>query len=265
MKISVIVQARTTSSRLPNKVNLEILGKSVLYRQLERMLESKYNDIIVATTVNSEDDIIAQEIEKMSGINLFRGHPTDLLDRHFQAAKLYEAEYVVKIPSDCPLIDPQIIDSVIDYFFEHTDKYDFVSNLHPPTFPDGNDVEIMSIKLLEEAWNNAKKEYEREHTTPYVWDNPNLFKIGNFVWESGKNYSLTHRFTIDYLEDYHFINQVFTELYPLKRIFTLDDILDLLETKPQIYELNSKYCGVNWYRNHLADLKTIDNSQTKIL
>lgn len=265
MNIVVIVQARSSSTRLPNKVNMQILGKSVLYRQLERMMKSKYNNIVVATTIDNTDDVIELEVKDIEGIKLFRGHPTDLLDRHYQAAKTNKADYVVKIPSDCPLIDPQIIDDVIDYFIENKNNYDFVSNLHPATFPDGNDVEIMPFNILEIAWQEASKDFEREHTTPFIWDNPERFRIGNYSWSSGKDYSMTHRFTIDYLEDYLFINKVYEELYPLNPSFYLDDILNLLVEKPKIYEINSKYCGVNWYRNHITELKTVENSQTKII
>ena len=92
----------------------------------------------------------------------------DRLDRHYQVAKLLKAYVVIKIPSDCPLIDPNIIDKVLKFYLDNSDKYDYVSNLHPATYPDGNDVEVMSMKALEDAWLNARKDLEREHTTPYL-------------------------------------------------------------------------------------------------
>lgn len=107
-------------------------------------------------------------------------------------------------------------------------------------------------------------ELEREHTTPYFWENPDRFRIGNVVWETGLDYSMSHRFTIDYEKDYNFIKQVYDELYPINNKFTLDEILDLLERKPEIKNINEEYCGVNWYRNHLSELKTITSNQTKI-
>jgi spore coat polysaccharide biosynthesis protein SpsF len=170
---------------------------------------------------------------------------------------------VIKIPSDCPLIDPEIIDKVILYYINNKENFDFVSNLHPPSYPDGNDVEIMSFQTLENAWINAKKDFEREHTTPYIWENPDKFRIANITWETGLDYSMTHRFTIDYKEDYEFIKKVYSELYEDNNRFGLKDILALLENKPEIKKINEIYTGVNWYRDHLDELKTISPEQTK--
>jgi spore coat polysaccharide biosynthesis protein SpsF len=141
--------------------------------------------------------------------------------------------------------------------------YDYYSNLHPATYPDGNDVEIFTFSALEKAYKEAKKPLEREHTTPYFWENLNLFKIGNYAWESGKDFSMSHRFTIDYKEDYDFIKRVYEALYPQKNNFELEDILNLLESRPDIFEINQNYAGVNWYRNHLDELTTIAPNQTK--
>jgi spore coat polysaccharide biosynthesis protein SpsF len=231
----------------------------------ERVAASKLKGtIVIATTTDSNDDKVV-EICKEYNLNCFRGHPTNLLDRHYQASLKFSADAVVKIPSDCPLIDKDIIDIVIDFFIKNSNKYDYASNLHPATYPDGNDVEIMSINALKNAWQNASRDLEREHTTPYLWENPDNFRIGNVEWESGLDYSMSHRFTIDYKEDYDFIKTVYDELYSDKKIFSLSDILDLLEIKPEIKMINEKYSGVNWYRNHLNELKTIKTDQTKII
>lgn len=265
MKVVIVVQARISSTRLPGKIMLDILGRSVLFRQLERMRAAQLADeTVIAATTDEADDPIVKLCER-EGMNLFRGHPDDLLDRHYKAGLEYRADVVVKIPSDCPLIDPKAIDRVLKFYRDNSDKYDFVSNLHPQTYPDGNDVEVMPMPLLKEAWEKAEKKFEREHTTPYFWDNPERFRIGNVEWESGKNYSMTHRFTIDYIEDYHFIKRVYEELYPKNPLFSLEEILNLLDEKPEIMEINSKYAGVNWYRNHIGELKTIDKSETKII
>ncbi|GMU96837.1 cytidylyltransferase domain-containing protein [Ignavibacterium album] len=265
MNIVTVIQARTGSSRLPNKVLLPLSGKSLLERMVERVKWSELAGKIVVATTEEESDNIIEKICKKNNLLLYRGNTQDLLDRHYQAAKLFNAEAVVKIPSDCPLIDFRIIDKVISYFIENSDKYDFVSNLHPATYPDGNDVEIMHFDVLEYAWKNANRKLEREHTTPYIWENPDKFRIGNVEWETGLNYSMTHRFTIDYPEDYEFIKLVYDELYFKNPRFGLIDILDLLESKPELKTINEKYNGVNWYRNHLDELKTITPDQTKII
>jgi spore coat polysaccharide biosynthesis protein SpsF len=265
LNILTVIQARTGSSRLPNKILLPLSNAPLLFRMYERVASSKLRGtIVIATTTNNSDDTV-EELCKDFQLNCFRGHPTDLLDRHYYATKYFDADAVVKIPSDCPLIDPNIIDRVLQFYLDNFDKYDYVSNLHPATYPDGNDVEVMSMSVLEDAWINAKKDLEREHTTPYFWENSDKFRIGNVAWQTGLDFSMSHRFTIDYEKDYNFIKQVYDELYPINNKFTLEDILDLLARKPEIKKINEEYCGVNWYRNHLDELKTITADQTKII
>ena len=230
---------------------------------IERVRQSDLaGRIVVATTTDDDDDVI-QILCKQDGIHCFRGERDDCLDRHYQTALFFNAEAVVKIPSDCPLIDPQIIDKTISCFLETPGEYDFVSNLHPPSYPDGNDVEVMRMDALERAWNEAKRPFEREHTTPYFWENPDKFSIANVSWETGLDYSMTHRWTIDYQDDFDFINTVYEKLYPSNPAFGLQDILDLLEAEPEIADINAKYSGVNWYRHHLDELTTVSDEQTR--
>jgi spore coat polysaccharide biosynthesis protein SpsF len=265
LKVVTVIQARMGSSRLPGKVMMPVADKPLLLRMIERVGASKYcGKIVVAITTDRNDDLI-EDLCNKNGISVFRGHPTDLIDRHLNAAKEHDADAVVKIPSDCPLIDPAIIDKVIKFYLDNFKSYDYISNLHPPTYPDGNDVEIFSMKSLETAWIEAAKELEREHTTPYFWENSNKFRTGNVAWETGLDYSMTFRFTIDYEEDYFFIKKVYDELYKYNHLFSLNDILELLEEKPEISKINKKYNGVNWYRHHLNELKTISEKNTKIL
>lgn len=260
-KFLIVIQARYGSTRFPGKVLKDILGKPLLYRLYERVKATTMPiEIVIATSENPKDDMI-QSFCEAEGISFFRGNELDLLDRHYQCALKYKASVVVKIPSDCPLIDPNIIDKVLKFYSDH--QFDYVSNLHPGSYPDGNDVEVMSMEALTKAWKEAKKPMEREHTTPFFWENPDSFKIGNVLWESGLDYSMSYRFTIDYEEDYLFINKVFEELYPKNPQFSLENIIALCEEKKEIYNLNAKFAGVNWYRNHLDELKTINSSQTK--
>jgi spore coat polysaccharide biosynthesis protein SpsF len=263
--ILIVIQARMSSTRLPGKVLLPLLGKPLLTRMMERVINTKYNPmVVIATTIEQEDDII-EKLCIENNWQVFRGDKEDLLDRHYEAAKKYNADIILKIPSDCPLIDPAIIDRVLEFFLVNKENYDYVSNLHPASYPDGNDVEVMTMKALTEAWRNASKKMEREHTTPYFWENPEKFRIGNVLWEKELDYSMSHRWTIDYPKDYNFIKEIFESLYPSNQLFRLEDILNLLEQKPELNKINSELTGVNWYRNHLGELKTIDKSQTKIL
>jgi len=254
-----------SSTRLPNKIVMPLADKPLLVRMMERITASKIaNDYVVATTDTEEDNKVV-EICKSENINCFRGHPTDLLDRHYKAGLEFNADVVVKIPSDCPLIDHEIIDKVLYYYIKNKDRLDFTSNLHPATYPDGNDVEVIPMKILETVWREAKLPIEREHTTPFIWENPRRFMIGNVEWETGFDYSMTHRFTIDYYEDYEFIKSVYENLYEKDPSFGLNDILKLLDEEPELMEINKMYAGVNWYRNHLSELKTITEKQTKLI
>lgn len=263
MKILTIIQARRGSSRLPDKVLMPILNKPVLLHQIDRVKVSKlHGELVVATTREPMDDAIV-ELCDQHNISVFRGHSTDLLDRHYQTALQHHADAVVKIPSDCPLIDPNIIDEVLQYYISHSSQFDFVSNLHPASWPDGNDVEIMSFNTLEKAWKEATRPLEREHTTPYIWENPDKFKIGEVVWNKGVDLSTSHRWTLDYPEDFQFIKTAYEELYPKNPLFTLNDILQLLEQKPEIATINHTRAGEYWYKNHLDELKHIDDKWKK--
>jgi spore coat polysaccharide biosynthesis protein SpsF len=259
------VQARMSSSRLPQKVMLPILNEPLLFRMIERLKQiERPVEIVVATSTSSDDDAIVLFCDR-ENIKCYRGSLTNLLDRHYQVGLMTNADAIVKIPSDCPLIDPRIVDRVLKFYDENSDKYDFVSNLHPATYPDGNDVEVMSMACLEKAWKEANRPLELEHTTPYIWENPEKFRLANLTWETELDYSMSHRLTIDYQEDYWFIKRIFEELYPLNSHFSLTDILTLLAKKTELYEINKRYAGVNWYRNHLGDLKTISAEQTKTI
>jgi spore coat polysaccharide biosynthesis protein SpsF len=139
-----------------------------------------------------------------------------------------------------------------------------VSNLHPASWPDGNDVEVMSVSALATAWQEATAPWEREHTTPFLWDQPERFRVGNVAWETGFDYSRSHRFTVDYADDLAFVARVFDELYRMAEpVFELPAILALLAARPDIVVLNRRYAGVNWYRQHLTELRTVAAGETR--
>ena len=262
MNIVIVIQARCGSTRLPNKVTLPLQGNTVLGHMIERVRRSRYGvDLVIATTTNPEDALI-ESICRYEGVSCFRGHPSDLLDRHYKAGLRYSADAVVKIPSDCPLIDPSVIDRVIDAYVAHNARYDYMSNLHPASYPDGNDVEVVAMKALGIAWNEAARSFEREHTTPFIWDNPDRFRIGNVLWERDLDYSMTHRWVLDYSEDYEFISEVYKELYLGDSFFGIEDILDLLDKRPELKEINRKHVGTSWYYNYLDDLNTFKTVRT---
>jgi spore coat polysaccharide biosynthesis protein SpsF len=262
-RVVIVCQARTGSSRLPRKVLLPLAGAPLLIRFVERIQQSRLaTQIVVATTTEASDDPLVLLCEERD-IKVMRGHPTDLLDRHLAAALECKADVVVKIPSDCPLIDPEVIDRVIGEYLAHRDTVDYVSNLHPPTYPDGNDVEVMSVQVLQRAWDQGRLPHEREHTTPWLWDaNPDI-RTRNVVWETGQDFSMSHRWTIDYAEDYMFIKAIYDALYKTRPHFTIADILEYIAAHPEVAATNSHLAGVNWYRNHLDDLRTVTPEQTR--
>ncbi len=258
-----VIQARVQSTRLPKKIILPILGRPVLALMLERVRAAKLvGTVVVATTTDSTDDPI-EALCQAEDIPCYRGHPTDLLDRHYQLAKQYQADVVVKIPSDVVLIDPQVIDRVLAFYLDQADEYDFVSNLHPQSYPDGNDVEVMSMGALEIVWREAKRDFEREHTTPFFWENPDRFRLGNVTWETGLNYSRIYRLVLDYAEDFELIKIIYEALYPQNSLFSLNHILNFLDHNPDVRAINAKYVGVNWYRHHLDQLKTVTEDETR--
>ena len=245
------------STRFPGKVMKKIGGREIFLVQLDRMKRAKTLDqIVVATTIKKRDDVIVRLCKK-NKILYFRGSENDLLDRYYKAAKKFKAELVVKIPSDEPLMDADVMDTVIREMHQNLDKYDFVSNLHPPSYPDGLDVEIMTFKALEIAWKKAKKPYEREHLTPYIWDNPGLFRVGNVANKYGDMF-MTHRWTLDYPEDFNFFKAVFSS-FKNKNKFKMEDILKLLDKHPEIAAINTKHMGINWFRHVGDQLKTVDS------
>ncbi len=263
MNIVVVCQARLSSTRLPRKVLLPLSGKPLIARFMERVLRSRLaSSVVVATTTDAVDDELATECATR-GYEVFRGHPTDLLDRHYQAGKQYGADVVVKIPTDCPLIDPVVIDKVIAAYLSNPNDVDFVSNLHPASYPDGNDVEVMTMAALELAWTRASRAFEREHTTPWLWDANPAVRCLNVSWDHDIDLSMTHRWTIDYPEDYLFINAVYEALLPHNSRFRLEDVLSLLQERPEIAALNAHLAGVNWYRDHLGELRTVTTNETR--
>ena len=229
--IGCIIQARMGSSRLPGKALMKSdSGKPLLYYVINQLRYcSKVKNLVIATTTNQEDD----EIEKFANdnsVNIFRGKEKDVLDRYFQCAKKYSFSTIVRITADCPLIDPQIVDKVIEQFF--SENYDFATNTLTRTFPIGTDVEVFSFSALNKAWENAQLPSEREHVTPYFHNKEN-FKIINV--ENDKNIS-NLRLTVDRIEDFELIKQILNNI-SINPIH-LEDVLELFSRKPELIEIN---------------------------
>jgi spore coat polysaccharide biosynthesis protein SpsF len=231
-----ILQARVSSSRLPGKVLKPILGNPMLIRQIERIIQSRLiNRLIIATSIDESDDAI-EAICKNYSLEFFRGQLNDVLDRFYCVAKPLNPEHVVRLTGDCPLVDPELIDSVIDFHLRG--DFDYSSNTIDPTYPDGLDVEVFRFSCLEKAWHEAKLPSQREHVTPFIKKQPNLFKIGSFKNDA----DLSHlRWTVDELPDFVLVEKIYQALYPGNRYFGTKDILDFIGKHPELCEINFGY------------------------
>lgn len=238
MKTVAIIQARMGSTRLPGKIMRRVCGKSILAHVIERVKDSEsLDDIIVATTTNVSDDEIVAECEK-NDWHFFRGSESHVLERYYKAASSYHADVIVRITSDCPLFDPQILSEMLHFFRNQIDtgkNLDYLSNVIVRTFPRGLDAEIFTFAALEKAYQNASTDQDREHVTSYIYKNPELFVMDNF--KSERNLS-EYRWTLDVEEDFRLIEAIYSDLYKKNKLFTTQEVLDLLKEKPELMKLN---------------------------
>ena len=233
MKVVAIIQARMGSTRLPGKVLLDLAGEPVLARVVNRTQRATTLDgIVIATTTESGDEVIV-ELCNSRGWAHFRGSEEDVLERYYQAARKYHADIVVRITSDCPLIEPEIIDLVVQELLEDG-SLDYVSNTLPPrTFPRGLDVEAMTFKTLERAWQEDKNPAWREHVTPYIYRTPEKFRLKAVTNEKDLSYM---RWTIDTWEDLEFVRRIYNHFGHDQ--FFWHEVLDLLKEHPEWLEIN---------------------------
>jgi len=225
-----------TSTRLPGKVLMEVRGKSLLEYQIERLRQVRLADeIVIATTTNDADQPIVELCERL-GAAYYRGSEEDVLSRYYEAATQSGADVVVRVTSDCPLIDPGVMDEVIALYINNRDKYDYVSNTLERTYPRGLDTEVFSMAALEKAYNEAREQPEREHVTLFIYRRPEQFPLANS--SSATDYSY-HRWTVDTPEDFALIKRIFMGLYPVNSRFTWLEVLDLLKEHPEWIEINA--------------------------
>lgn len=233
--IGAVIQARMSSTRLPGKVVMEVLGKPLLQLLTERLKHSKYlDDIIIATTTNPADDPVRDLAEKLE-LKYIRGSEDDVLGRYYQAAKEFGLGHIVRITADCPLIDPEVVDRILRIYIDSNFKYDYVSNTLKPTFPDGLDVEVFSFSVLEKINRLSEKRYQREHVCTYIIENPDQFNIHNVTGDRDYSYL---RWTVDNPEDFALVKTIYERLYPSKPLFLMRDILELIEDDPGLLRIN---------------------------
>lgn len=235
-KVVTIIQARMGSTRLPGKVMMRIADKTVLGHVIERVKQAeKIDEIVIATTTNDRDDVIVKEA-KNCGVKHFRGSEEDVLSRYYHAAKENAADIIVRVTSDCPLIDPYIVDKVINFYLDN--EYALVTNagidLTQRTYPRGMDTEVFPFAVLEDAFLNADKKYQREHVTPYIYEN---YNDNIYIYKNGQDLS-NYRLTLDTQEDFILIQTIYEELYEGKHDFYLNEIVQLFKSNPEYAEIN---------------------------
>ena len=237
MKVVCLVQARVGSTRLPGKILKEICGKTILHHEIDRLKKCKeIDEIVIATTDKEDDDKIVNEAKKLS-VKYFRGSENDVLSRFYYAAKENNADIIVRVTSDCPCIDFEILDKMLIYFKEKykEKQVDYLSNTIKRTYPRGYDIEIFTFSALEKSYINAEKEYEREHVTPYIYDKTNNFLKLSF--ENKEDYS-EYRVTLDTIEDFIVIKNIFENLYYKNPYFKLNDVVQYLNNNLHIVDIN---------------------------
>lgn len=246
-KITAIIQARTNSIRFPRKVLQRIDDKTMIWHVINRIKNVKSIQQVVLVTTDLEEDQKLLEIAKKSEISVFVGDETDVLDRFFQCAKKFNADPIIRITGDCPLIDPLLVEKMIQFFIQN--EFDYISNRIEPTYPDGLDIEIFTFHTLEKVKLNAKLESELEHVTPYITKHPELFKISDF--KNNENLS-EMRWCVDEREDLVFVKKIYEKLRP-KLIFSMDEILNVLKKEPELLKINAGKIRDQGYLNSLKN------------
>ncbi len=234
MEVLALLIARTSSTRLPGKVLLPILGSPMLSRQIERITRaSGFDRLVVATSTTRSDDPVERICVDL-GVEYFRGSLSDVVDRCYRAALLYQPRHVLKLSGDCPLADPDVIDALIE--FHKRGKFDYSSNVIEPTFPDGLDAEIFTFDCLADIATSADLPSEREHLVPYILRHGEKFRVGSLKQPVDQS---NLRWTVDERRDFELVVQVYEALYPGNPIFTTNDIERFLTDNPDIVELNA--------------------------
>lgn len=248
MKIIAVTQARTGSTRLPGKVLLNVGELTVLQLHLERVLKAKKVDKLIVATTDSDEDAAILAAAGRLGLSCYRGSVHDVLDRFYQSVAKENADYIVRLTSDCPLIDPRLIDAVIS--FTAANDLDYGTNTLDPTYPDGQDVEVFKFSALKKAWREAKLASEREHVTPYIWNNSSfkggtLFQSANF----NEGFSMGHlRMTVDEARDLEVITHLVKQLGKDK---TWLEYANYLETNSDVRSINQAIGRNEGYKKSL--------------
>ncbi len=246
-KITVMIQTRTGSNRFPRKVLQKIENKTMISRVIERVKQIKSVQQIALITTNEKSDKILLDIANEEGIIGFVGDTQNVLNRHYECALKINADPIIRITGDCPLLDPKISSEILNHYINN--DFDYVSNTINPTFPDGLDTEVFSFAALQKAADSAKLDSEREHVTPYIIKNPRFFKLFNYEYKKDLS---NFRFTVDQKEDLEFVRKIYALMKP-RTIFSMEDILKEIIKNPTILNINKNIKRNEGYKKSLEN------------
>jgi spore coat polysaccharide biosynthesis protein SpsF len=234
--IYVILQARITSTRLTAKVLMKICNKTIIDLIIERLRQcKKFDDIILAIPDTNQNDVL-EEYAKKLGCHHYRGSEEDVLSRYYQTANHFDATDIIRVTGDCPLIDPILVDLMIEHYLK--EKIDYAAIGIEGNFPRGLDAEIFSFETLKKVNIEAQHYYEREHVTPYIYEHPELFKI-RFIEAENKLRRPELRLTVDTQEDFSFVSEIYKNLYQKDQLFYTEDVIDFLDNHPELLSINA--------------------------
>ena len=243
-QIDLTIQARMASSRLPKKVLMEAAGKPLLEHMVERLKTvPSVNNIIIATTTNKDDNPVEDLANKLS-IGCYRGSEANVLSRVLNATQKFGTDIIVQTTGDCPLIDPDIVEYVIQTYLSN--QSDYTSNILERTFPIGMDVQVFSRSVLEDVARRTRNPEDLEHVSYYIYKNPDLYKLFNITAPSAQH-DPELRLTLDTTEDFELIHSIFEALYPHNKAFRLDDILTFLNANSELREIN-RHVSHKWLK-----------------
>ncbi|HEY3902199.1 MAG TPA: glycosyltransferase family protein [Chthoniobacter sp.] len=235
MRTIATIEARMNSSRLPGKVMLPILGKPALQLLIERLGRAKTLDgIVIATTTHPADAVIERLAAKL-GVGCFRGSEEDVLERVLLSAQSAQADVIVEITGDCPMLDPEMVDAVVES--HRTGQYDYVSNVIGRPLPLGLSVQAFATAVLAEVSKLTQDPADREHVSLYIYEHPERYRLHTVIMEEAEKHN-DIRVTLDTAEDYALIEALFEVLLPINPTFTFHDVVELCRRRPELLELN---------------------------
>lgn len=258
--IAAIVQARMGSTRLPGKTLADLAGEPMLARVVARARRIPgLQQVIVATTEQPADAAILR-FAADRGLPVHAGSEDDVLDRFYQTARRYGVSVIVRVTPDCPLLDPGVAGRVLARFLEVRGTLDYVSNTQPPTFPDGLDTEVVTFAALERAWREARLASEREHVTPYIWKQPDTFRVANVTHEPDLS---ALRWTVDEPADLEFVRAVYRHLGGTGETAGMDDVLELLQRHPELEAINRSTARNEGYARSVRADRVLTDSKRR--